>query len=421
MTLTLFDLFINLIESFASLVIVNLVYQKKEYLKLTIFTLISFSAITLANIYSFDNYLFQLIDFIIIYLYNTSIIKELNFKNMLISVLPNSLLTISTLVTYLPFNYVQIHFFKLEFLLFVIVSRIIFCILIYFIGIFIRKIYHFNTRLVILSNISLISIGLLFGQIFDLIFENINPNLYIVVCLLLILFFNIILIFTESLKDAKNLYNQQLQLNILEEKKNNYLLSKESIKKTTKLKHDLAHVYNSILYEINNDNKQGAIDIIRKQLGELDNINKIVISDNDIIDYCIALQSNTIHQNNIKVICDALPNDMPINNEDLFIVFGNLFQNAVENCQPNPDYQIYISAGFIKEFFYIEIRNTITKQVLTNNPHLNTNKANKELHGIGINTCKNIINKYGGMLSFSDDKLFFHAKITVPSQKGICE
>lgn len=421
MTLTLFDLFINLIESFTTLIIVNLVYQKKEYFKLAIFTFISFIAITLANIYSFDDYLFQLIDFVIIYTYSMSITSSFNYKNLLISVLPSILLSIATIIVYLPFNYIKNHLFNISFYMFVIISRIVYFILIYIISIFIRKTHHFNNKLIISSNISLIAIGLLFGQIFDIIFVNIKPNLSITICLLLITFSCIVYIFTESLKDAKNLYNQQLQLNILEEKKNNYLLSKESIKKTSKLKHDLAHVYNSILYEINSDNKQGAIDIISKQLGELDNINKIIITGNDIIDYCIALQSNTINQNNIKVICDALPNDMPINNEDLFIVFGNLFQNAVENCQPNPDNQIYISAGFIKEFFYIKIRNTITKQVLTNNPHLNTSKANKELHGIGINTCKNIINKYDGLLSFSDDKLFFHAKITVPNQKGICD
>lgn len=266
------------------------------------------------------------------------------------------------------------------------------------------------------SNITLLIIMIIFNYQFDTYFYQTNHTV-ITIFLLTLVSIMITFIFNESRKDAKRLYEHQLHLNILEERKNNYQLSKENIKKTNILKHDLAHIFNSAIYEIKNYNYQEAIKILSNQVNELENINKVIITGNDIIDYCISLQSTIIKEQKIKVTSDALPKNIPINNRDLFIVFGNLFENAVENCQPNPERQIFISAGTINDLFYIKIKNTISSSSLTHNPKLNTSKSNKNIHGIGIHTCKNIIEKYKGKLLFDEDIMFFNVKIIVPKKK----
>lgn len=265
----------------------------------------------------------------------------------------------------------------------------------------------------VISNVILLIIMIIFDFQFESFFHYTNNTIITIFLMTLVSVF-VILLFNESKEDAKKLYEKQLQLNILEEKKNNYLLSKESIERTSRLKHDLAHIYNSVIYEINQGNNQNALKILTNQIKELDNIEKCIVTGNDIIDYCIALQSAKIKTKQIKVICDNLPNNVPISNEDLFIVFGNLFQNAAENCQPNPETYIIISAGYVYNFFYLKIKNTISNSVLNSNPNLNTSKHNKEIHGIGINTCKCVIKKYNGHISFDEDSIFFNAKIIIP-------
>lgn len=222
------------------------------------------------------------------------------------------------------------------------------------------------------------------------------------------------MLFNESLQDAKKIFNHQMQIKILEEQKNNYQLSKENIDSFNKTKHDLAHIFTSILYELDNNNQQQACNIITTQLNKLENLNKIIITGNDLIDYCISIKTNVIKTNNIKVICDCFEDNFPLNNEDLFIVFGNLLNNAIENCQSNPTKQILISSGIKNNFAYFKIRNTITKSVLKQNPQLITTKANHETHGLGIKNCHDIISKYHGYLDFSEDDLFFIVKVIIP-------
>lgn len=394
-------LIINLLASFTTLFLINLIYLKKNYFLLCLFTIISFISINLANLLKLNIFYFM-IDLLIMDIYLSLLLKHLKLKDYLITIL------IIIFNLFMLLESIMFNFNDLNFSYFIILSRICFlftlttnklCLHLYF-NFFINFAFIF---LILTSSLYL-----------DLLLSNHDLSLM----LMIIVVFTIIIIalFKESYQQSKLLYQKQLLLNVLEEKKKNYYLSKETIKQTKKIKHDLHHLLNNLLYELDQQHYQNCRKIILSQLNELNNFQRTVISGNDVIDYCIALQSKLIEEKNIRITCDNLEL-IPIDNEDLFIVFGNLFQNALENCKPNPKCQVMVSAGIIEEFFYLTIKNTINEAILNNNPHLLTSKENKDFHGLGIISCQKIIEKYHGKLFFDQDNLFFSAKILIPNHQ----
>ena len=57
--------------------------------------------------------------------------------------------------------------------------------------------------------------------------------------------------------------------------------------------------------------------------------------------------------------------------------------------------------------------NTIETNVLLNNPGLITNKPDKSLHGIGLNSVNDIVKKYKGMISFDQKSDKFYVYISL--------
>ncbi len=55
----------------------------------------------------------------------------------------------------------------------------------------------------------------------------------------------------------------------------------------------------------------------------------------------------------------------------------------------------------------ILVSNSIETSVLTDNENLETSKKDKELHGIGIKTIKEIVKKYDGMIQFYEEEKEF--------------
>lgn len=59
------------------------------------------------------------------------------------------------------------------------------------------------------------------------------------------------------------------------------------------------------------------------------------------------------------------------------------------------------------------ISNTVERDVLAENPNLFTSKSNKELHGIGLKSVKDVVEKYNGMMNFKQKANIFYAYVSL--------
>lgn len=63
------------------------------------------------------------------------------------------------------------------------------------------------------------------------------------------------------------------------------------------------------------------------------------------------------------------------------------------------------------------VKNSITRSVSDENPKLKTSKKNKSSHGYGIRSIRNIAEKYGGSVNFSEENGCFITEIWLELEK----
>ena len=102
-----------------------------------------------------------------------------------------------------------------------------------------------------------------------------------------------------------------------------------------------------------------------------------------------------------------LPDGEILNNLDLCIVLSNLLDNAIEACRGLSGPSIAIQLRQVKEYVSLVVRNSAAQDVLKNNPLLRTGKLDKELHGIGLQVIRDIVERYEGSISFESDSTAF--------------
>ena len=109
---------------------------------------------------------------------------------------------------------------------------------------------------------------------------------------------------------------------------------------------------------------------------------------------------------------------------DLSVLLANFFDNAIEaEKKLKGEKEIIFDMRAYKGYLIITIKNLVEKKVLDENGLLQTTKEDKQKHGFGMSSMKEIVEKYEGYLSFSDEmkqdgRVYFCGKAVLRSKKG---
>ncbi len=98
---------------------------------------------------------------------------------------------------------------------------------------------------------------------------------------------------------------------------------------------------------------------------------------------------------------------------DLCAVLGNQVENALDACKKIPDSQrrfIQVSIHQNKGFVVIQVTNSAYRNPFTSDGRLVTDKANSELHGLGLKSILDTVDKYNGYLTNSYEDHTFHSE-----------
>lgn len=100
-------------------------------------------------------------------------------------------------------------------------------------------------------------------------------------------------------------------------------------------------------------------------------------------------------QQSIKYEVDViLPENIGISIYDLNIVFGNLFDNAIENVIKSDNPRIVIDIKYIGHALYTSIANTYDGKIRDEGNVILSRKEGK--HGYGLDNIRRIADKYKG-------------------------
>ncbi len=98
---------------------------------------------------------------------------------------------------------------------------------------------------------------------------------------------------------------------------------------------------------------------------------------------------------------------------EIAVLFGNLLDNAIEAATDTDEKRITLSVQKNENYLVILVSNSIKSSVLEFNRNLETSKPDKDMHGIGIKSIKNIVEKHNGMIQFYEEENEFCCHIMI--------
>lgn len=107
-----------------------------------------------------------------------------------------------------------------------------------------------------------------------------------------------------------------------------------------------------------------------------------------------------------------LPEEAFMEEDDIVVVLGNLLDNAIEAIQRVLDDSfIYLDVGLEKGTLLIHIENSYDAIVCKDKQRFITRKQDVNLHGIGLQSVNNIVEKYDGVMEIENDNEKFSVDI----------
>lgn len=231
--------------------------------------------------------------------------------------------------------------------------------------------------------------------------------------MLAIIFSMIYLVYRIKLDNANI-----LDISILERDMNKIKDEMRLFKKSNEDISIIRHDMKNMLIFIDKYLAKGEIEKAREYILEItDSINKtkvMHITGVASIDCVLNSILSSTEKNNIEFVTNIDEHALnKIEDLDLAIILANALSNAIENNGGDRKF-VKLSIYSYKNDLIIVISNSVNKDVINENPNLNTNKNNLELHGFGIKSIKRIAKKYNGFADFYQEKNIFYCVVKLP-------
>lgn len=108
----------------------------------------------------------------------------------------------------------------------------------------------------------------------------------------------------------------------------------------------------------------------------------------------------------------SLPGKILIKDDDLVVVIGNLLDNAIEATEKLKENRyIQVKVKYDRGCLLIKVVNSFDNHVIVKKGKLQTRKENQELHGIGLRSVQNIVDKYNGELKVTYKEEMFSVRV----------
>ena len=243
---------------------------------------------------------------------------------------------------------------------------------------------------------------------------NYRIFLVIVLCLLLI---NIGQYYTMLYISRKNISEQEISLmkKQLEMQEKCIGNLEEKYDETLKIRHDMKNYISCALRMAQEGDNNELIGYLKELTEEkLNPVTNYVHIKRKVIGAVINTKLGTALRKGIDMKCMVLSEMEGIDGLDAGIILANLIDNALEACERNTGKsEIRLKIWNKANYCCVKISNTVETDILAENPHLKTSKADKKLHGVGLKSVKDIVEKYSGMLNYQQKADNFYVYVSL--------
>ena len=198
-----------------------------------------------------------------------------------------------------------------------------------------------------------------------------------------------------------------------------YLSLQESQETIKKIHHDINN--HMICIKKMYGNNSAASEYIEDISNQIYSCNYNFDSKNMVLDIILSEKKYICDKNKIDFLVDInfdKCNFMDM--VDVCSIFSNILDNAIEACNKikSKDKKITLKGTVVNDFFVVKCINTKENDVLLSGNKIMTDKKDKDLHGIGINSVKSSVKKYDGSVEFKFEEDKFTVVICIPISKN---
>ena len=189
---------------------------------------------------------------------------------------------------------------------------------------------------------------------------------------------------------------------------------KELYKKTCAIRHNMIEHFQTIGGLLTDKDSKAMKYLQKITKTNLDEIKALVKTDNDCFDAIANIKLTICSKAGIKPQIRVMQQSLDrLQMDDIGVLFGNLFDNAIEAAEKTEDKRIELDIQKQGDRCSILMMNSIDKSVLENNKELSTTKEDKEKHGYGIKSIKLIVEKYDGIIHYFEENGYFCCDIII--------
>ena len=230
-------------------------------------------------------------------------------------------------------------------------------------------------------------------------------GIYNIICCLIASFLQFEVSIRLSIEDTLNTVSL-----IRHKEKEQYETSKRTIELINMRCHDLKHQIRTI--GANSTLNENSIKEIESLISIYD---AGIKTGNEVLDVILTEKNLFCAQSGIKFSCIADGKRLNfMKEEDIYSLFGNLIDNAIEAVQGLDEGKrvIGLKIRAINDLLSINVNNYYEQKIEFEESGMpRTTKTEKEFHGYGLKSVKNICDRYDGDLSISTENNVFNIKI----------
>jgi putative membrane protein len=403
-------------------------------------TIIMFSLLVLLNIYIFikiekngtfleieNSGVFRVSFFIVYFIFSCISIKENFFKHCLIYLVCFMFITTLTVTVYFIDRIFHIDIPYLTHVLIMIIFTVPFATLNF---LFTKRVLtplinkaDVKTSMSICCILFIILVINSFAT-YDLSWKQSFPIKYIIIRLFSFLgTIEVIVILKRLVEEQENRLilsedckRQEVLLAI--QKEQFYSLS-EKIEETKRVRHDLKHHFAAMQVFLLQKEYDKLSEYIQKEIEFVPNEEKVIfcenITVNAILSYYYKKAKNINSRMEVKA---SIPDRLRLEDTELWVIFGNLLENAIEGCERVRDKErkIKVTIYYKDTTLFILVDNVVNEEFIKKSPNGFISSKNSDVHGVGIESIRFLAKKLDGGADFEVKNGWFLASVYIRTQ-----
>ncbi len=175
-----------------------------------------------------------------------------------------------------------------------------------------------------------------------------------------------------------------------------------SQKKIMKMRHDLSNHLIAMRAYMEDSKCEEGLKYIDKISHDSQINEERIDTGNMVLDTILTAKRDLAFSKGISISMDIrIPQNLKLDPADMCVVFGNIFDNAIEACEKVDDKRIDFSFIYKDYALICNLTNSAPKE---KNHGLKTTKKDSFGHGIGLSNVKAVLNKYDSLLNIEQEE-----------------